>query len=191
MDAATLQATDAFLVRQRITAMVNRYDVSAARPDWSAGEPVAFAQQKRMALREQITLYTDESRRAELCAFRARQVMDVRAQYDVTAPDGTVIGGFRKDFARSLLVSTFHLEQAGGPAATGSERNLLVALLRRVSDVPLAVHFDFTTVEGEPVLSSERTWGLRDAYRVSVHAPWLDRRLALSLAIGLDALLAR
>lgn len=191
MDYATFQAAPAFVLRQRFTAMVNRYDVSTANPDWSPGETVAFAQQKRMALREQVTLYTDESRTSELCAFRARQVMDVRAQYDVTAPDGTLLGGFRKVFARSLLVSTFELEQAGGPTATGSERNLVVALLRRVSDIPLAVHVDFATGEGEPVLSSERKWGLRDTYRISVQAPWLDRRLALSMAIGLDALLAR
>jgi hypothetical protein len=191
MDLATFQATGAFVLRQRITAMVNRYDVSVAQPDWSPGEQVAFAQQKRMALREQVTLYTDESRRDVLCSFKARQVMDVRAQYDVTAADGTTLGGFRKDFAKSLLVSTFQLEQVGSPVATGAERNLVVALLRRVSDIPLAVHFDFATAEGEPVLTCERKWGLRDTYRVSVLAPWLDRRLAVSMAIGLDALLAR
>ena len=191
MDLASLQGATAFRVQQRFTAMVNRYDVSIARADWSAGEPVAFVQQKRMALREQVTLYTDESRTAELCSFRARQVLDIGAGYDVRAHDGSVIGSFRKDFGRSLLVSTFHLEQAGAPPATGSERNIVVALLRRVSDIPLAVHFDFSTAEGEPVMSSERQWGLRDAYRIQVHAPWLDRRLALSMAVGLDALLAR
>jgi hypothetical protein len=191
LDPAGLQQVSAFRVRQRFAAMVNRYDVNVAGPDWSAGAPVAFAQQKRLALREQVTIYTDDSKREVLCAFKARQVLDVRAQYDVTAPDGTLIGSFRKDFARSLLRSTFILEQPGAPAAVGEERSLLVALLRRATDaIPLPVHFDFRTEQGQPVLSSERAWGMRDAYRVSVPAQWLDRRLAIAMVIGLDALMS-
>lgn len=192
VDPQALQAAPRLLVRQRFTPMVNRYDVHLAGPDWSAGELVGVAQQKRLALREQVTVHTDDRREQVVCAFRARQVVDVRAQYDVTAADGTRIGGFRKDFARSLLRSTFVVEQPGAPAVTGQERSLPVALLRRVTDsIPLAVHFDFTADDGAPVMSSERKWGLRDAYRVSVPAPWLDRRLAVAVAIGLDVLMSR
>lgn len=179
-------------VAQRLTMMVNRYDVTLAdasgRP---VGPPVAFAQQKRLSMREQVTIYTDESGRTVLCSFRARQVFDVGATYDVLDGNGAPIGSFRKDFARSLLRSTFHVEQPGAPAVVGQERSLLVALLRRaVDELPLPVHFEFAA-GGAPVMSVSRAFSLRDAYQVEIAAPWLDRRLAIALAIGLDALMAR
>ena len=187
-----LQRATRLRVRQRLTMMVNRYDVTVAdqsgRP---AGPPVAFAQQKRLALREQVTIYTDESAREVLCSFRARQVFDVGASYDVLDGAGAPLGGFRKDFARSLLRSTFHLEQPGAPAVVGQERHLVTALLRRAVDsLPLPVHFEFAA-GGAPVMSVSRAFSLRDAYQVEIAAPWLDRRLAIALAIGLDALMAR
>jgi len=37
-----------FFVRQKITLMVNRYEILAANPDGSEGALIAFAQQKRM-----------------------------------------------------------------------------------------------------------------------------------------------
>ncbi|MGH8867932.1 MAG: hypothetical protein ACRDYU_08035 [Actinomycetes bacterium] len=170
--------------------MVNRYDAHPIGPDGAEGPTVAFAQQKRMALREQVTFYTDDTQRDVLFSFKARQMMDVSATYDVSDAAGTVLGTFRKDFGASLLRSTFHLAQEGAPEATGAERSMAVALVRRFADVPLPVHFDFTA-GGQPVMSVTRAFALRDAYRVEVPAPWLDRRLALAMAVGLDALMAR
>jgi hypothetical protein len=51
--------------------------------------------------------------------------------YEVTASDGTPIGLFRKDFAKSLARSTWHLEQPGLGTATGCERSMGIALTRR------------------------------------------------------------
>ena len=187
-----LQRATRLRVRQRLTMMVNLYDVTVAdqsgRP---AGPPVAFAKQKRLALREQVTIYTDESAREVLCSFRARQVFDVGASYDVLDGAGAPLGGFRKDFARSLLRSTFHLEQPGAPAVVGQERHLVTALLRRAVDsLPLPVHFEFRAGD-TGVMSVDRAFTLRDAYDVRIAAPWLDRRLAVAMVIGLDALMAR
>ena len=49
-------------------------------------------------------------------------------------------------------------------------------------------HFDFTTADGRSVMSVERRMGLRDAYRVTIADPLLDRRLAAAMAVALDAL---
>lgn len=52
MDNATVQQATQFVIAQRFTAMVNRYDVSLVGPDGtSAGEPVCFVEQKRMAFK--------------------------------------------------------------------------------------------------------------------------------------------
>ena len=118
--------------------------------------------------------------------------MDLAATYDVTSMDGAQIGLFRKDFGRSLLRSTWHLEQPGLPEMTGQERSLAVALLRRAQDtIPLPFHFDFTAADGRPVMSVTRKLGLRDTYLLEVHEPTLDRRLAISMAVALDALQSR
>jgi hypothetical protein len=118
-------------------------------------------------------------------------VMDLGAGYDVRDATGAPLGTFRKDFAQSLLRSTFHLS-APDLEASGQERNLVVAVLRRFVDFPFAFHFDFKDqTTGAVVMSSERQMSLRDRYDVSVPDPRLDFRLAASMAVGLDALLAR
>ncbi|GGO17608.1 hypothetical protein GCM10010116_35610 [Microbispora rosea subsp. aerata] len=192
MDIATLQAQTRLYLRQKITVMVNRYVVHVALPDGSEGETVAFAEQKRLALKEQVTLYTDESRQETLAEFKARKVLDVAGEYDVLDHAGARIGSFRKDFGRSLLRSTWHLQQPGLPTLTGQERNVAVAVLRRFSDSLqwLPYHFDFS-IGASIAFSVVRRWGLRDRYAIEVRDPRLDRRLVIAMAVALDALQAR
>jgi uncharacterized protein YxjI len=190
MPLADVQQQTRFVVAQRFTMMVNRYDVTVAGPGGAPATPVCFVEQKRLALREQID-FRDPATGSPLFRVKARRVMDVGATYDVTAGDGTAIGLFRKDAVRSLLRSTWHLEQPGLPPAVGQERSMVVAVLRRVQDtIPLPFHFDFSS-DGQAIMSVERTFGLRDRYLLTVHAPALDRRLAIAMAVGLDALQAR
>lgn len=192
MQLDNLQTQRQFHVRQRIRMMVNQYEVRAVAPDGTEGELLAFAQQKRLAFKEQVTIYTDDSKQQPLLGFKARQRLDLGATYDVTDAAGTPIGQFRKDFAQSLLRSTWHVEQAGLPQITGQERSLPVALLRRFVDSLswLPYHFDFVA-DGQPVFSVIKKWGLRDKYVVEVQKPQVDRRLVIAMAIGLDALQSR
>jgi uncharacterized protein YxjI len=183
MELEALQAQNVFLVRQKITPMVNRY-------------VVALVEQKRMAFREEVTFFADEAKTRPLFRFKARQVIDVGATYDVSGSDGAAIGLFRKDFKKSLLRSTWHLEQPPGLHAIGQERSPVVAVLRRVWELvvdwpfPVKYHFDF--VDGDvPVMQVDKTATIRDRYRVEVNVPALDRRLAIAMAVALDALQSR
>lgn len=187
----TLQAQQTFFVKQRITLMVNRYEVRLVNSDGSMGQMVAFAQQKRMAFKEQVTIYQDESKTGVVAAFKARSVMDLGATYDVTDEAGNPIGLFKKDFAKSLLRSTWHLEQPSLGMTTGQERSMAVALLRRFADLSFwPYHFDFAR-DGQPSFSVTKKFGLRDKYVVTINDPQLDRRLVLAMAVALDALQAR
>ncbi|MET0998336.1 MAG: hypothetical protein ABWX73_06455 [Marmoricola sp.] len=180
-----------FFVKQKLTMMVNRYEIHEANADGSIGRMMAVAQQKRMAFKEQVTFFRDDQRTEPVFSFQARQVMDMGAGYDVRDAGGAPLGVFRKDFGQSLLRSTFHLS-APDLEATGQERNQMVGVLRRFIDFPFAFHFDFKDqVTGAVVMSSERQMSLRDRYVVTVPDPRLDFRLAASMAVGLDALLAR
>ncbi|WP_327049369.1 hypothetical protein OG320_16700 [Microbispora sp. NBC_01189] len=192
MDIATLQGQTRLYLRQKITMMVNRYVVHVAGPGGSEGELVGFAEQKRMALKEQVTLYTDESRETVLAGFKARKVLDIAGEYDVVDHAGASIGTFRKNFGQSLLRSTWHLQQPGLPTLTGHERNFVVALLRRFADSLewLPYHFDFS-IGASIAFSVDRRWGLRDRYAIEIHDPRLDRRLVIAMAVALDALQAR
>ncbi|NJP31219.1 hypothetical protein [Micromonospora thermarum] len=192
MQPDNLQAQQQFHIRQRIRLMVNQYEVHAVAPDGSEGGLLAFAQQKRLAFKEQVTIYTDDSKQQPLLGFKARQRLDIGATYDVTDHAGNPIGAFRKDFAQSLLRSTWHVEQPGLPQVTGQERSLPVALLRRFVDSLswLPYHFDFVA-DGQPVFSVIKQWGLRDRYVVQIQHPQIDRRLVIAMAVALDALQAR
>jgi uncharacterized protein YxjI len=192
VDIATLQAQQTLLVRQRFTMMINRYEVRLTDASGHAGPLVGFAEQKRMTLKEQVTLFTDDSKRAVLARFKARSVMDLRATYDVTDGNGAPIGLFRKAFAASLLRSTWHVEQPNWGTATGQERSLLIALMRRFADLSFwPYHFDFVSADGRTAFSVEKRWGIRDTYVVTVHDPRLDRRLVIAMAVALDALQSR
>ncbi|MFD8644625.1 hypothetical protein ACFV14_30480 [Streptomyces zaomyceticus] len=194
------QTQHRFLVRQKVTPMANRYLVHTMGPDGAEGELVAFAHQKRLALKEHVTLYTDESQRQVLCTFRARQVLDLGATYDVHGASGSRLGSFRKNFGASLLRSTWHLSRHDAEEeVTGQERSERVALLRRAWEfLPLTdflpffvpYHFDFTA-SGRTVMTVDKIFGLRDRYVVDIADPELDRRLAIAQAVALDALQSR
>jgi len=192
MEFAQLQEQRQFIVRQRIRLMVNQYEVRAVAPDGSEGELIAFAQQKRLAFKEQVTIYADDTKQQPVFGFKARQVLDLGATYDVVDADGNPVGLFRKHFAKSLLRTTWSVEQPGLGEAVGQERNLLVALLRRFVESLswLPYHFDFT-IGDQPAFSVVKKWGLRDRYVVDVHHPQLDRRLVIAMAVALDALQGR
>ncbi|MCF6507360.1 hypothetical protein E9549_08055 [Blastococcus sp. MG754426] len=189
-----------FFVRQRVTMMVNRYEVLAANPDGSEGRLLALAEQKRMKLREEVVFFADAGKSRRAFSFKARQRLDVGAEHDVLDEHGQPIGYFRKDFGASLLRSTWHLS-APGVEAVGRERNPFIAVLRRVWDLipfldaipmPFVFHFDFTdSRSGVPVMSSQKRIALRDHYTVTVPDPRLDVRVAAAMAVALDALQSR
>jgi hypothetical protein len=187
MDLAVLQTQRRLLVRQKITMLVNRYVVHVEEPDGSEGEVVAFAEQKPMTFRQQVTLYTDESCDRVLATFRARRVREPGIGYDVVDENDRPIGYFRKGVG-SWLRPTWHFQQPGLPTFTGRERNVVVSLLRRfgVFFGWLPFHFDFS-VGAHIGFTVERRRGLLDRYRVRIDDHRLDRRLVIAAAVALDA----
>ncbi|RJQ82375.1 hypothetical protein D5S17_02925 [Pseudonocardiaceae bacterium YIM PH 21723] len=170
--------------------LVNRYTVSAVNPDGGDGQLLAVAQQKRFAFKEQVTFYADEDRNQPVFGFKARQRLDIGATYDVYDAHGQVIGFFRKDAVKSFLRSTWHVGQPNLGEFSGTERNPVVAVLRRFVDALsfLPYHFDFTAGE-HPVMSVTKKFpAVRDSYLLEVFDRNLDWRLAAAQAVALDAL---
>ena len=186
---------DKFVIDQLIKPMVNLYRISAGPT------PVAFVRQKRMAIKEDIRFFADESETRELWRIKARSMMEFSGRYDVTTPEGETIGVLGKVFGKSLLRSTWQiLDVAGQELAIAQERSLAIAILRRVIDmVPygdfVPIPFHFTIDAGERHVGDlNRRLGFRDTYDLDVSGDverTIDRRLAVSLGIALDALQSR
>ena len=193
---------DAFFVDQLIRPIANLYRISTLGSDGaSPGEPVAFVRQKKLAIREDIRFFADEREQEELFRIKARQIFEVGGRYDVTTPTGERIGILEKVFGISLLRSTWKvLDATEHQIALAREKSMPVALLRRLIDfVPygelVPIVFQFTiAVDGREVGELRRPIGLRDRYVLKLSGDAdrrLDRRLAIALAIALDALQSR
>ncbi len=188
-----------FHVHQKITPFQNVYKV-LADADGEPGALIAFAKQKRLAFKEQFTLYGDEAATRPVLTIAADRRIDIRSAMTVRDPAGATVGVLRKKGAASLLRSTWEVEQPGMAPVLVQERSVAIALLRRfwgmvpyIGDVPLpwVFHFDGTDPSGATVLRHTRNWGFRDRYVLEVVDPRLDARLAIALAICLDAMQKR
>lgn len=186
---------DRFEVNQLIRPIVNLYRVTAG------GQPVAFVRQQRLKIKEDIRFFTDETETEELFRIKARAVLEFSGRYDVTTPAGERIGVLGKVFGKSLLRSTWSILDANEQElAIAKERSLLWALVRRAVDVIpygdfVPILFHFTIDDGERHVGDfTRRIGVRDTYELDLTGDperKLDRRLAIALAIALDALQSR
>ena len=186
---------DRFTIDQLIRPMVNLYRISAGPT------PVAFVRQKRMAIKEDIRFFADENETRELWRIKARSVMEFGGRYDVTTQEGEKIGVLGKVFGKSLLRSTWSILDADEQElAVAKERSVPIAILRRVIDaVPygdfVPIPFHFTIDRGDTHIGDfNRRFGVRDTYDLTLTGDperTIDRRLAVSLGIALDALQSR
>ncbi|MDQ3941260.1 MAG: hypothetical protein M3238_07920 [Actinomycetota bacterium] len=193
---------DRFVVRQLIRPMVNVYEVSTAGADGKSPEtPIAFVRQKRLRLKEEIRFFGDQSQTELLFSLQARRVIEIGGHYDVVGPDGKIIGTLHKKARESFLRSTWQLlDPNGAEISWVQEKSASIAVFRRIKDlipygelIPIPYHFTFY-LDQTPAGEYRRILGLRDRYLLDLSADAgkrVDRRLAVALAIALDALQAR
>lgn len=196
-------------IEQKITAFVNKYMVYTVADGGSKSDLIALAQQKRIAFKEKVTFYSDESKKDISFSFRAEKVMDVHGRYFVEDQSGKQIGVFRKVFGQSLAVSTWKIiDAAGNEALEVKESNVTLAIVRRfggwipivgdlieIATLFLKYHFVFVDVaSGEIVGKYEKTTLFRDHYILSCSDEiWAshDWRTLAAMGVALDALQSR
>ena len=193
---------EAFFIDQLIRPIANLYRISTLGADGSSpGEPLAFVRQKKLAIKEDIRFFADESEHEELFRLKARKIMEFRTRYDVTTPMGERIGVLEKVFGKSLLRSSWRiLDAAEQEVAFAQEKSMPFALLRRVIDaVPygdfIPIVFQFTILmDGREIGEMRRPIGVRDRYILKLHGDpdrRIDRRVVVALGVALDALQSR
>ncbi len=201
--AADRFAYDRYLIDQLVRPVVNLYRITPlAAGETPAGGPVAFVRQKKLAIKEDIRFFADESEAEELFRIKARSVLDIGgARYDVVAPDGSPIGRLEHVFGKSLIRSTWRIVGADeSEVAMARERSQALAIARRVVDflpygewVPIPYDFVFLVPAGDGDLGhfTRKFLSMRDRYVLDLsddHERRFDRRLALALGIAVDAL---
>ena len=67
-----------YLLRRQVFALTGKFRLYS--PD---GQLVMFSQQKMFKLKEDIRVYSDETKSQELLVIQARQILDFSAAYDV------------------------------------------------------------------------------------------------------------
>ena len=192
---------DRYLVDQLIRPIANLYRVTPlAAGETPAGPPIAFVRQRKLAIKENIRFFADESETQELFHIQARTWLDTGgSKYDVVDAQEGTIGLLEHLFKQSLLRSTWRISSAAGEeVAVARERSQVMAILRRAIDfVPdygglIPIPYNFDILAGERVIGKmDRKFQLRDRYVLDLSRDTekaLDRRLAIALAIGLDTL---
>ncbi|HEU5362399.1 MAG TPA: hypothetical protein VFU56_03610, partial [Gaiellaceae bacterium] len=153
-----------------------------------AGGPVAYVRQKKLAVKERVNFFADESETQELFHIQARTWLDTGgSRYDVVDVQDGTIGTLHHVLGKSLLRTTWTVANAAGEEiATARERSQAMAIARRAIDfvpdvgglIPIPYNFDIL-VDGAVVGTMNRKFQLRDRYVLDLTADpekALDRR---------------
>ncbi len=152
---------------------------------------VFFVKQKAFKLKEEITVYADEAQSQARLHIRARNIMDISATYDVSEPDGTVVGSLRREGMRSIFRDSWLvLDTSGAEIAKIQEDSLLAALFRRFITPILPQTFRVTNAAGTQIAElKQRFTFFRLTYDVRLED--LDPRLGVAAAVLLLAIEGR
>ncbi len=104
---------------------------------------VGYCDQKRFKLREDLRVYTDESKSEELLRIGTGQILDIAATYTVSVPDddgdpetNTTICAFKRKGLKSFIRDEWLvLNPQGETIATIREDSQVSALLRRGHEI--------------------------------------------------------
>ena len=118
-----------YLLKRQVFALTGKFRVYDP-----AENLVLFSEQKMFRLREDIRVYSDESKSQELLTIQARQIIDFSAAYDVMdATTGEKVGVLRRKGLASLLRDEWEVLDASDQLrGLLFEDSVGLALLRRL-----------------------------------------------------------
>jgi uncharacterized protein YxjI len=73
----------------------------------ASGRSVAYVKQKMFRLKEDVEVFTDDSRRTPLWRMKADRIIDWSAAYRITDASGALLGTLRRKGGRSLWRATY------------------------------------------------------------------------------------
>jgi uncharacterized protein YxjI len=158
-----------------------------------SGKLVLFSEQKMFKLREDIRVYSDESKTQEVLTIKARQIMDFSAAYDVVdSVTGEKVGALRRKGLASMLRDEWEVLNVSD-AVVGKliEDSMGLALVRRLLSSLVPQNYDI-------LFGADRVADLKQnfnpfTYQLNLDFSMdtnrrLDRRLGLAAGILLAAI---
>jgi uncharacterized protein YxjI len=180
-----------YLLKRQVFALTGKF-----RFYDPVGNLVMFSEQKMFRLREDIRVYSDESKAQEVLMIKARQIIDFSAAYDVVdSVSGQKVGALRRKGLQSILRDEWEvLDVNDNRIGTLFEDSMGLALLRRFLSGLIPQNYDI-------VIGSSRVADLKQnfnpfTYQLNMDfsmdtARQLDRRIGIAAGILLAAIEGR
>lgn len=157
------------------------------------GQVIAYCQQKAFKLREDIRLYTSESKTETLLTMKARSVIDFGVTFDITLPSGESIGSLRRKGLKSMFRDSWLLySPAGVELATMREDSGTMAVLRRLHEAFALLSpqkFQITKSDGTLVATLRTHFNLF-VYRLGVSVHTEDEEVDELMVLAAACLIA-
>lgn len=180
-----------YLLKRQVFALTGKF-----RFFDPSGKLVLFSEQKMFKLREDIRVYSDESKTQEVLMIKARQIVDFSAAYDVVdSVTGQKVGALRRKGLASILRDEWEVLDVGDNVIGKLfEDSMALALVRRFLSALVPQNYDIT-------VGTERVADLKQpfnpfAYQLNIDFSMdinkrLDRRLGVAAGILLAAIEGR
>ncbi len=180
-----------YLLKRQVFALAGKF-----RCFEPGGKLVLFSEQKMFKLREDIRVYSDESKTQEVLMIKARQIVDFSAAYDVVdSSTGQKVGALRRKGLASILRDEWEILDVGDNVVGKLfEDSMALALLRRFLSGLIPQNYDIT-------VGTNRVADLKQnfnpfSYQLNIDfsmdtSQQLDRRLGLAAGILLAAVEGR
>ena len=152
------------------------------------GKLVLFSEQKMFKLREDIRVYSDESKTQEVLMIKARQIVDFSAAYDVVdSATGEKVGALRRKGLASLLRDEWEVLDVGDNVVGKLfEDSMGLALVRRFLSGLVPQNYDITFGTNRVADLKQNfnpfTYQLNIDFSMDINK-LLDRRLGLAAGI--------
>ncbi len=156
---------------------------------------VGFTRQKAFKLREDIRVYTDESKSKELLSVKARQIVDFKAAYDIVDPEqNKKIGAARRKGWSSIFRDAWELlDEDDNVVAKLQEDSAMKATLRRFLSNLIPQSYHLTSSDGAE-LATMRVRFNPFIYKLMVNVKSdaaIDRRVVFGMAVLVAAIEGR
>lgn len=160
------------------------------------GELILYSELKALKLKEDVSVYADESKNREMFRIKARQMLDISATYDIVDSDSqTSLGAVRRAGIKSMLRDEWTImDSSDNEIAKIQEDSMALALVRRFLSNLIPQKFT-VSINGEPLIYFKQNF---NPFLLKMHLDFnrdlnqtLDRRVGIIAAIMLCAIEGR
>jgi uncharacterized protein YxjI len=180
-----------YVLKRQVFALAGKFRVYD-----TSGKLVLFSEQKMFKLREDIRVFSDESKAQEVLTIKARQIIDFSAAYDVVdSTTGQKVGALRRKGLASMLRDEWEILDVND-SVIGSlfEDSMGLALLRRFLSNLVPQNYDITMGTDRVADLKQNfnpfTYELNLDFSMDINKR-LDRRLGIAAGILLAAVEGR